>query len=440
MNMIKQSIRKWIGNSQIGRKPILCGMIGLLALASVFTTLLDTPADGDRFVSWSAAGDDGAVTVSLYYSNQEELREAKTFQVQFLLSPQGEETIQEEDVEFVFDAGIADDDEISVKEWRYNEDGKALTVYVSGRGKAPLKQGEILKLGTLKITCENDVEVSVNRVGCLVVGEDFTKDQVMYFGNMESCTVKGNAGESESSGESETPGESENPGESETPSETETPGESENPGESETPSESQTPDESETPSEPETPGESQTPGESETPGESKPSTRPSLPDDTDRDEDEDDDTYERQDPRETEGSWISKGTEWTFKKKDGSSVQNEWILVGGKWYRFDNNGKMETGWVSQEGVWYFCDASGAMQTGWVWSDGNWYLCGPSGAMKTGWVQDKGIWYYLKENGAMQTGWVLSGDRWYYMDADGKMLTNTTTPDGRWVDKNGVRVE
>lgn len=136
-------------------------------------------------------------------------------------------------------------------------------------------------------------------------------------------------------------------------------------------------------------------------------------------------------------NWDRNGSDWKFKKSDGSYAANEWMMVDGKWYWFGADGVMATGWIKVNDAWYYCAPSGDMKTGWVKDNNKWYYCGRSGSMKTGWIEDKTMWYYLNPDGSMKTGWVQDQDKWYYMTEDGSMLSNEVTPDGYRVDRNGV---
>lgn len=79
------------------------------------------------------------------------------------------------------------------------------------------------------------------------------------------------------------------------------------------------------------------------------------------------------------GSWIQDGTDWRFLRADGTQPQNDWLLIHGKWY------------------------------------------------------------YFEEDGRMKTGWLLWKDAWYYLGPDGDMWVNTQTPDGYVVNQDGIWV-
>lgn len=124
--------------------------------------------------------------------------------------------------------------------------------------------------------------------------------------------------------------------------------------------------------------------------------------------------------------------EETPKKEE---TVNFWKQENGKWYRYDKEGKKQTGWV-QDGSWYYLNSKGEMQTGWLLKDNTWYYLNNSGAMEKGWNEVDGKWYFMNQSGAMQTGWVQVLGKWYYFNQSGELLTNTKTPDGYYVNANG----
>ena len=124
--------------------------------------------------------------------------------------------------------------------------------------------------------------------------------------------------------------------------------------------------------------------------------------------------------------------EETPKKEE---TVNSWKQENGKWYRYDKEGKKQTGWV-QDGSWYYLNSKGEMQTGWLLKDNTWYYLNNTGAMEKGWNEVDGKWYFMNQSGAMQTGWVQVSGKWYYFNQSGELLTNTKTPDGYYVNANG----
>ena len=136
---------------------------------------------------------------------------------------------------------------------------------------------------------------------------------------------------------------------------------------------------------------------------------------------------------------------------DAGKMKTGWNFIDEKWYYFDTvngdmkmgwirpsshlwyymdleNGIMQTGWIQVKGKKYYLSGSGAMQTGWQLLEEKWYYFEPlNGDMMTGWVRmGNGRWYYLNpENGIMQTGWIFDGENYYYLDESGEMLYNVT---------------
>ena len=142
-------------------------------------------------------------------------------------------------------------------------------------------------------------------------------------------------------------------------------------------------------------------------------------------------------------SWKKDSKGWWYDNGDGTYAKNQWMLIGGKYYFFDNYGYMKTGWAISGDNWYFLyKTTGAMKTGWVLDGGKWYFLDKYGAMKTGWVVDGSKWYFLDKYGAMKTGWVLDGGKWYFLDkASGAMKTGWVLDGGKWyyLDKSGAMV-
>lgn len=384
-------IREWIKN-----KKRIC-LLGAAILVAAACLAMTVGAKEDSFVSWDGASKSNEVAVSLRLQDKEELEDVETFQVNFIL--EGDDI---DKVEFTFDSGLKDNEEIPVKKAFY-ENG-ILSVYVSGRetvlGRASLKLG--------KIKVESDSDVTISFDSCKTVDRFHTSGEIEYPGDdllpytMELSVPK------EPEDPSDKPvGPTEDP---EDPTEETTKKPEEPTGTAEEPTE-------ETTEEPEDTTEA--PEEQETRDHGSSSGRA---------------------PANTPGRWNKGGDNWTFMKLDGTLAKNEWVGVNGTWYWMDENGHMKTGWIHQQGTWYFCDSTGAMRTGWVSDQGTWYYCDYSGAMKTGWISDHTYWYYLNDNGSMKTGWLEKDGKWYYLEPDGKMAANTVTPDGYQLDRNGVWVK
>ena len=57
-------------------------------------------------------------------------------------------------------------------------------------------------------------------------------------------------------------------------------------------------------------------------------------------------------------------------------------------------------------------------------------------MERGWVLINGRWYYMDENGRMQTGWIQYKDNWYFLHRDGAMAQGTAI-DGWQIGADGI---
>jgi len=147
------------------------------------------------------------------------------------------------------------------------------------------------------------------------------------------------------------------------------------------------------------------------------------------------------------GQWQKvSGTAWRFLKADKTYAANEWAKISGKWYRFNENGMMQTGWIVDQGTWYRLNPDGSMESGWIKeeSDGYWYFLDESGAMRTGWVLINGIWYYFNPVTQGNTGWQKTEDgEWGHQTGEsgsrpmGALCTDIITSDGYRVDENGA---
>lgn len=137
---------------------------------------------------------------------------------------------------------------------------------------------------------------------------------------------------------------------------------------------------------------------------------------------------------ETVNSWKQENGKWYRYDKEGKK-QTGWVQDS-SWYYLNSKGEMQTGWLLKDNTWYYLNNSGAMEKGWNEVDGKWYFMNQSGAMEKGWVEVSGKWYFMNQSGAMQTGWVQVSGKWYYFNQSGELLTNTKTPDGYYVNANG----
>ena len=105
---------------------------------------------------------------------------------------------------------------------------------------------------------------------------------------------------------------------------------------------------------------------------------------------------------------VDQSAGWTFRQnnwfyfKDGSPVCGKFEYINGRWYAFDNSGKMIKGWFNTAEGWYYLGEDGGMLSG-------------------QWIQDKGKWYYLTKSGLMATNAKVrkaKGQGFDYVGADG----------------------
>lgn len=123
------------------------------------------------------------------------------------------------------------------------------------------------------------------------------------------------------------------------------------------------------------------------------------------------------------GTWLKQGNQWWYQHADGSYTSNGWEQIDGKWYKFDQNGWMQSGWQP-----WGTDSTG--QTAWY------YMGDPNdGSMKTStWVQGKdGKYYFVDHSGVMaRNGYVKSANSgmYYWVNGDGvwEPQWNTYNPD------------
>ena len=104
---------------------------------------------------------------------------------------------------------------------------------------------------------------------------------------------------------------------------------------------------------------------------------------------------------EAAGTWEQTGTDWKFKKEDGTYAANEYLKINGEVYGFGEDGIMLLEWHLVNGTWHNFRTGGNMAF-------------------SRWIQTNGFWYYVDENGSL--------------------FVNGTTPDGYRVDANGIWIQ
>ena len=117
----------------------------------------------------------------------------------------------------------------------------------------------------------------------------------------------------------------------------------------------------------------------------------------------------------------------TFYHVNGKALLSQWKWANGRWYYFDDEGKMMTSGMTPDG--YLVDAQGKIANpGWLNANGTWYYALEEGKVFRGdWKKIGGTWYAFHADGRMYAGeW--SGN--YFLKTDGAMADN------EWVfDKN-----
>ncbi len=164
------------------------------------------------------------------------------------------------------------------------------------------------------------------------------------------------------------------------------------------------------------------------------------------------------------------------KAKNYGRALTGWQQTGGKWYFFDDSGKMLSGawtedgfyltaegpmaagcWQTLDGKRYYFDAKGKTLSGWQMVEGEKYFFNEDGSIavntmtEAGWLDENGILttglvtasnggtYYLDADGNRLTGWQTVDGTQYYFDADGALVRNDWASDGRYVGGDGAMV-
>lgn len=164
---------------------------------------------------------------------------------------------------------------------------------------------------------------------------------------------------------------------------------------------------------------------------------------------------------------------WEYYAADGVQVTNNWAQNNGKWYWFDETGKMATGEVQIGNKWYKFNNDGSMFTGWQYiGNGTWKYYSSDYGLIQGWINDGGNWYYIvstntgntvvnangdavtteswllvdgaykidgttytfDKSGKMvsnATGWSQDGGKWFYRDDNGNLVTGWNQIGGTW---------
>lgn len=117
------------------------------------------------------------------------------------------------------------------------------------------------------------------------------------------------------------------------------------------------------------------------------------------------------------GTWLKQGNQWWYQHADGSYTSNGWEQIDGKWYKFDQNGWMQSGWQtwgtdsSGQAAWYYMGDpnDGSMKAStWVkGKNGEYYFVDHSGVMaRDGYVKsvNSGVYYWVNGQGVWEPQW------------------------------------
>ena len=134
--------------------------------------------------------------------------------------------------------------------------------------------------------------------------------------------------------------------------------------------------------------------------------------------------------------WVQNSKGWWYQNEDGTWPKDCWKEINNKKYYFDGNGYMKSGWFKLSGKWYYLGGAndGAMKVHWQKVNGKWYyLSREDGTMVEGWTFVNNQWFYLTPgSGAMKTGWLKTGGKWYYLKTgNGAMAERWNKVSGKW---------
>ena len=100
--------------------------------------------------------------------------------------------------------------------------------------------------------------------------------------------------------------------------------------------------------------------------------------------------------------WFGAGDTWYYAGKDGKMQHDTWVLVGNKYYYVNSRYQLDM----SEGVI-------------IYSGGNFYHQKADGSYSVGFAQICGKWYCFDQRGRMQfKKWVQYEGHWFYFGADG----------------------
>lgn len=342
----------------MNKKRVYC-LLGILVLGMIFYPRLRSSAEGVSFITLEQEGsknNEAAVYLQLLQSDA--LDDIASLQIGFQL--------QEGDLEdavFLFDSSIKSDKNITVKEYRYDEDKNVLTVYLSGKEAFLEKGKKPVRVGKIHVKSDSDVVISVSQELCSAVDTYHTLNAQVDLGELKPYRMALNK---------------ENPIDPEVPVETD------------------------------------------------PSVKDRTSNNSDYDYGEQEKsgtwskskdvwTFKKSDGSYAANEWVMADGSWYWFNQEGI-MQTGWIKLSDVWYYLNPSGAMQTGWVWVDNKWYYCNTSGIMKTGWIQDQSIWYHLNESGEMDTGWLQSGDQWYYLGADGKMMTDTVTPDG--YQLDRNG----------------------
>lgn len=114
--------------------------------------------------------------------------------------------------------------------------------------------------------------------------------------------------------------------------------------------------------------------------------------------------------------WQQTASGWMYTDEAGRQLAGEWAHIGGRWYVFDNAGRLiRNAWFQDRSGWY-------------------YLAGDGGMLAGQWLEYEGHQYYLTSTGLMAQSAYVRGDQpsvsgapyYYYVDNDGRWDSSRDT--------------
>lgn len=112
--------------------------------------------------------------------------------------------------------------------------------------------------------------------------------------------------------------------------------------------------------------------------------------------------------------WRQSNTSDWYYYLEGSPIKGRWSHIDGRWYVFDESGKMIKGWFKQNvGDWYYLGEDGGMLANqWAEIDGKYYYFTETGLMaRNAYIRNKDpkepgerIYYWVNEMGEYEQQW------------------------------------